>query len=142
MKKQCLFSLFAMTIFASCYEISKKAEFYSHFYKIIIEQQKKIDAEFGETFIANGNLYEAKTTEQLKMFRNLYKNAEKTDYCCCPEENYIISFYSSKDQFDSYAVDTIEFKDKIRIYERDFQYSFIIDKTLWINFLNRTNINQ
>ena len=49
MKKQCLFSLFAMTIFASCYEISKKAEFYSHFYtiisctKIIIEQQKKID---------------------------------------------------------------------------------------------------
>ena len=80
MKKHCLFSLFALTIFVSCNEISKKAEFYSHFYtinsctKIIIEQQKKIDAEFGETFIDNGNLYEAKTTEQLKMFRNLYKN--------------------------------------------------------------------
>ena len=148
MKKHCLFSLFALTIFVSCNEISKKAEFYSHFYtinsctKIIIEQQKKIDAEFGETFIANGNLYVANTTEQLKMFRRLYKNAEKTDYCCCPEENYIISFYSSKDQFDSYAVDTIEFKDKIRIYERDFQYSFIIDKTLWNNFLNKTNIKQ
>ena len=76
------------------------------------------------------------------MFRRLYKNAEKTDYCCCPEENYIISFYSAKDKFDSYAVDTIEFKDKIRIYERDFQYSFIIDKTLWNNFLNKTNIKQ
>lgn len=80
-------------------------------------------------------LYEAKTAKELQGFKDLFENAEKTDYCCCPKENYIISFYYFKNNFNYYLVDTTEFKNKIRIYERSYQYSYLINRESWNNYL-------
>ena len=79
--------------------------------------------------------YEAKTKNQLIAFKNLFVNSEKTDYCCCPDQNYSISFYHYQNNFDYYLVDTIEFKNKVRIYDVSYQYSYIIQKDLWKTFL-------
>lgn len=81
--------------------------------------------------------YEAKTEDQLTAFKNLFVGSEKTDYCCCPDENYTISFYHNRNNFDYYLVDTIEFKNKVRIYDVSFQYSYIIQKELWKSYLKQ-----
>ncbi|MGK4568152.1 hypothetical protein [Flavobacterium sp. 3HN19-14] len=82
-------------------------------------------------------LFEAKTQEELQGFKDLFKNAKLTHYCCCPEENYTVSFYYFKNNFDYYLVDTIEFKSKVRIFEKSYQYSYLVDKELWKNYLNK-----
>jgi hypothetical protein len=104
--------------------------------KIIIERQKKIKAEYGETFCADDKVYEVKDKQHLKRFRDLFKNAERTGYCCCPETNYTISFYRFQTKLYTYEVDTIAFREKVQIFDYGYQYSFLVDKQLWNNYLN------
>lgn len=108
--------------------------------KIVIERQEKIKNDYSYTFHADGKVYEAKSNKQLKMFKDLFINAERTDYCCCPEENYYVSFYYFENEFFHYYVDTVEFKEKVRIYESSYQYSYLVDKKLWNNYLNEIRI--
>lgn len=63
-------------------------------------------------------------------------NAEKTGYCCCPTAIYSIHFLNKKEELDLFYVDTLQFKDKIRIYEKSFQYSYIVKKQKWKDYLN------
>lgn len=70
-------------------------------------------------------------------FKNIIYNSNITEYCCCPTSIYSISFLKNKKEYDVFYVDTIEFKNEIRIYEKSFQYSFIIQKQKWNDFLNK-----
>ena len=73
--------------------------------------------------------------DEIENFSNLFDNAEQTDYCCCPKPIYTISLLQRGKQLEMYYLDTIEFKNKVRIYERSFQYSYIIEKQKWKTFL-------
>ena len=77
------------------------------------------------------------TKNHIQDFENIFENSEKTDYCCCPISNYSISFLKNNKQHFIFYVDTIEFINKIRIYETNYQYSYIIQKKYWNNFLNK-----
>lgn len=79
--------------------------------------------------------YKTRTKKQLEDFEKIFLNTEKTDYCCCPKSIYSIHFFNQKEELDYFYVDTIEFKDKVRISEKSFQYSYIIDKLKWKNYL-------
>lgn len=69
-------------------------------------------------------------------FKGIFANAEKTGYCCCPTSCYSIHFLNQKEQLALFYVDTLQIKDKVRIYEGSFQYSYIIEKEKWMNYLN------
>lgn len=73
--------------------------------------------------------------QQLEDFENIFMKAEKTGYCCCPISTYSIHFLNQKDTLDLFYVDTLEFKDKVRIFESSYQYSYIIDKQNWKDYL-------
>ncbi|MBN8695277.1 MAG: hypothetical protein J0L87_02000 [Bacteroidetes bacterium] len=80
-------------------------------------------------------IYETEDPKVLDNFEQMTKQAKRTGYCCCPERNYTISFYDKTYNFQHYYVDTVEVKDKVRIYESSFQFSYIIDKIKWLSFL-------
>ncbi len=75
--------------------------------------------------------------EKIIDFENIIENSKQTDYCCCPTSVYSISFLKKNKEVVIFYVDTFEFKDKIRIYEGSFQYSYIVEKQKWKNFLNK-----
>lgn len=79
--------------------------------------------------------YQAASTDKTA-FGKIFENAERTGYCCCPTAVYAISFFKNNERLDIFYVDTLEFKNKIRIYEGSFQYSYIIEKQTWKNYLN------
>lgn len=85
--------------------------------------------------------YKTKTKNQLEDFEKIFVNAEKTNYCCCPKSVYSIHFFNQKEELDVFLVDTIEFKDKVRICESSYQFSYIIDKQKWQNYLIKLKIN-
>lgn len=80
-------------------------------------------------------------TDALK-FERLLINAEKTAYCCCPQKTFIMAFFNNTTEFDNYDVDTTEFKNKIRIYDTSFQFSYLVDKASWNNFLKNASTND
>lgn len=75
-------------------------------------------------------------TTNVTNFENVLANSERTGYCCCPATNLQISFYNRNNYFDHYLVDTLEFQDKIRIYQTSFQFSYLVDKREWGKFLS------
>ena len=77
--------------------------------------------------------------KQIERFDKIFENSEKTQYCCCPKTNYSITFLKEKKVIDIYFVDTIEFKNKVRLFENNWQYSYIIEKQKWKNYLNEIN---
>jgi len=83
--------------------------------------------------------YKTYTKQQIKNFEAIFENAEKTGYCCCPKSSYSIHFFDYKEEIDFFYVDTLEFKNKVRICEKSYQYSYIIDKQKWKDYLNEIN---
>lgn len=77
----------------------------------------------------------AATEKQIKSFDEIFTGAEKTSYCCCPTAIYSVHFLNKKEELDIFYVDTLEFKNKIRLYEGSFQYSYLIEKQKWNNCL-------
>lgn len=112
--------------------------------KIIIKSEKEQNSIYSKEFEESpkNEEYETLNISQVNDFKKLFENKTKTDYCCCPAENYSISFYKKENNFNYYLVDTIEFKNKIRIYEVGYQYSYLIDKELWKNYLKEINIKK
>lgn len=80
--------------------------------------------------------FKTNNTQQIEDFKGIFANAEKTGYCCCPTSCYSIHFLNQKEQLALFYVDTLQIKDKVRIYEGSFQYSYIIEKEKWMNYLN------
>jgi len=109
--------------------------------KITIELHKKLETDSGTTFPIVGKLCDVTDKNQIIDFENVFKNGKRTDYCCCPDINYSIYFYQNKENeyFALYHVDTIQFKNKVRIFETSYQYSYIVDKNIWKNYLRKIN---
>jgi hypothetical protein len=85
----------------------------------------------------NGKIYKAEKTQQIEEYKKLLRNSKQTGYCCCPEENISISLFADNDNFNTFYVDTIEFKNKVRIFDVSYQYSYIIEKKNWTAFLSK-----
>ncbi len=85
-------------------------------------------------------IYETTSNLVIDGFEQMTSEAEKTGYCCCPEYNYTISFYDGTKDFKKYYVDTLEFENKVRIFEQNYQYSFIIEKKIWEKYLSEFEI--
>lgn len=79
--------------------------------------------------------FKTQTKQQVEDFEKIFVNAEKTGYCCCPRSSYSIHFLNKKEELDYFFIDTIELKNKVRIFEKSFQYSYIIEKQKWKNYL-------
>lgn len=86
--------------------------------------------------------YATKTKKQVEDFDKIFLNVEKTDYCCCPISSYSIHFLNKKEELDFFCVDTTEFKNKVRIFEANYQYSYIIEKQKWKNYLKEIENEQ
>ncbi|RZJ52503.1 MAG: hypothetical protein EOO44_11610 [Flavobacterium sp.] len=94
-----------------------------------------------ESFAAKKE-FNVSTDHQFDSFDKIFIDAEITGYCCCPTAIYSIQFINDKKEIGFFYVDTIQFKDKIRMYEGSFQYSYIIDKQKWNNFLNEIKTSE
>lgn len=86
--------------------------------------------------------YKTRTKKQLQYFDKIFVNIERTDYCCCPKSAYSIHFLNKKEELDYFYVDTIEFKDKVRICEKSYQFSYIINKEDWKKYIEELEKNS
>ncbi|RTY85907.1 hypothetical protein [Flavobacterium sp. GT3R68] len=105
--------------------------------KIIIKTKKSNETEGtrNDSSFESYNTLETKSDQQIKSLGGTLRQPTKTDYCCCPQTNYSISFYKDDKRIGIYFVDTIEFKNKVRVFEGSYQYSMIIEKEFWKNYL-------
>lgn len=83
--------------------------------------------------------FKTKNKQQIDDFESIFENAEKTGYCCCPTSSYSIHFLNKKEELGLFYVDTLDFKDKVRIFEGSFQFSYIIEKQKWKDYINEIN---
>jgi hypothetical protein len=81
-------------------------------------------------------IFETKSEKIIEKFEQMTSDAERTGYCCCPDHNYLIAFFDGKVNYKEYFVDTLEFADKVRIFQISYQYSYIVDKKTWTEFLD------
>lgn len=84
--------------------------------------------------------FKAEKKDQIESFEKLLKDSDYTGYCSCSETNYAIDFYKGSKQLDTYFADTIVFKNKVRIFEKSFQYSYLIEKKKWTAYLKEIKI--
>jgi len=80
-------------------------------------------------------IYQAKGKKMIDEFKQLTRDARRTGYHCCPDHNYTIAFYNGTRHFQNYYVDTTGSKSMVAIFEASYQFSYIIDKIKWRNFL-------
>jgi hypothetical protein len=83
--------------------------------------------------------YKLSNQTNIRRFDDLFKNAQKTGYCCCPTASYSVTFLNENKQLDVFYIDTTQVKQKIIFYEGSFQYSFVIEKAKWKDFLKNIN---
>ena len=111
---------------------SNSTEIIIKLYDTTITKRRITDVEF----FPSKKDFKAINKQQLESFERLFINAEKTEYCCCPLAIYSIHFLNKKEELDLFYVDTLQFKNKVRIYEKGLQYSYIIEKQKWKDYLN------
>jgi hypothetical protein len=111
---------------------SNSTEIIIKLYDTTITKRRITDVEF----FPSKKEFKAINKQQLESFDRLFINAEKTGYCCCPLAIYSIHFLNKKEELDLFYVDTLQFKNKVRIYEKGLQYSYIIEKQKWKDYLN------
>lgn len=105
----------------------------------IIIKSKKIDCtdlNTNDDCFENTQNFVAKNENQIKIFEKLFDNLSVTDYCCCPETNFKIDFYKNSKIVDTYFVDIVSVKDSVRVFEQSYQFSYIVEKRKWSDFLN------
>jgi hypothetical protein len=143
-----LFYFILLSLLLSCDKMKILSEDYNHedaltsSTKIVIESDIPFYYQYKDTIVLNKDsvvvkkeIFTILSKEKLENFGNLFVNSERTGYCCCPTTSYTISFYYHRNNFELYEVDTIEFKDKVRIFESSYQYSYLIEKKKWKEFL-------
>ena len=143
MKNKILFLFtFSFFIFSCNYfeETNDKASFYSSISnseKIIIRSKKINQNEVvrNDSCFEKVTKYKAENLKEIENFEKLFENSEYTGYCCCPDTNFAIYVYDESESFEKYFADTIKYDDKVQIFEKSFQFSFIIDKQKWKSYL-------
>jgi len=111
---------------------SNSKEIIIKLYDTTITKKRITDIEF----FPSKKEFKAINKQQLESFDRLFINAKKTGYCCCPTAIYSIHFLNKKEELDLFYVDTLQFKNKVKIYEKGLQYSYIIEKQKWKDYLN------
>ena len=111
---------------------SNSKEIIIKLYDTTITKKRITDIEF----FPSKKEFKAINKQQLESFDRLFINAKKTGYCCCPTAIYSIHFLNKKEELDRFFVDTLQFKNKVKIYEKGLQYSYIIEKQKWKDYLN------
>jgi len=137
--KNCALSIILLTILLSCDRKFRDDFTALDITKIVIEEQSKINSEDYTFFEGNGKIYRAEKSNQIEEYKKLLQSSIETDYCCCPDEHFSISLFNYNDNFNTFYVDTLELKDKIRIFESGYQYSYIVEKKKWKAFLSKIN---
>lgn len=84
-------------------------------------------------------IYETSDSTILNQFDKMLNDSFKTGYCCCPRENFTISFYDKTNNYENYYVDTLEYRDTVIIYQVSYQFSFLVNKSKWSAFLKQMN---
>ena len=90
-------------------------------------------------------LRETKDKNVIKDFKRLLNDSIKTGYCCCPKKMITISFYDKTTKIQDYYVDTnldeqyADVTDEyVQIFEPGFQFSYLIKKSDWASFIDKT----
>ncbi len=110
---------------------SNSKEIIIKLYDTTITKRRITDVEF----FPSKKEFKAINKQQLESFDKVFINAEKTGYCCCPTAIYSIHFLNKKEELDLFYVDTLQFKNKVRIYDSGLQYSYIVEKQKWKDYL-------
>lgn len=113
-----------------------------HYNRIIVFQNATSSAAFRfnrHYRFSSEFIYETTEQKVLDDFEKMTNDAQKTSYCWPSSSFYTISFYDKTNYYLSYLVDTVKFKDKVRIYEQSYQFSYIVKKKKWLKFLNKLN---
>ena len=136
--KKTVFLIFAIVIVLSCNQRTQDIINHLSFNDVVADSDQLVIKLFDtiETEKTPKKVFKVDSTK-INDFKNLLEDTKITDYCCCPTPVYSILFLKENTELETYFADTIEFKDKIRIYERSFQYSYVIEKQKWKNFLNK-----
>ena len=121
-------------------ETSDKDSFYStnsDSDKIRIRPKKLNQNELvrNDSCFENTNKYQVDDLKKIENFEKLFENSEYTGYCCCPETDFVIDFYKESEKIETYFADTINNGDKVQVFEKSFQFSFVIDKNKWKSYL-------
>jgi hypothetical protein len=148
--KNYLFTFLFLIIASSCNQISNMSmqiqhddefnEVISNTNRIVIRAKKPNQTQgANEEKCFENNYLETKDLQQVKFIDSLLDQTPKTEYCCCPNTNYSIAFYNDTMKISTFYADTLEFKNKVRIFEASYQFSFIIEKAIWKSFLKELN---
>lgn len=112
--------------------------------KIVIRPKKQ-----GENKISRSDssfesiaVFESEKPKEIKDFGKLFENSEYSGYCCCPETNYLIDLYKNSKKISFYFVDTIQYKNEVRVFENSFQYSYLIKRDKWKLFLIKLKLKK
>ena len=141
------FSLIVLTL-NGCGKMREKALEIQHDYefnqdisttnRIVIRTKKPNQTEIAQDESSfHNNFLETKSLGQVKFLDSLLSETPKTDYCCCPNSDYSIALFNNKILINTYYADTLQFKNKVRIYEASYQYSLIIEKGTWKKYLGK-----
>lgn len=103
--------------------------------KIIINSSIKDRVDSSPNLFDTNSRFIASNNAEIAAFENLFDNLTVTDYCCCPERNFEIRFYSDSTNINTFYADEVTIKDSVRIYQQSYQFSYIINKKKWDDFL-------
>jgi predicted small secreted protein len=109
----------------------------SKYDRIIISRYQKRE----RPFVSDLRDYKPFTTEEildvdLNQFEVLLTKGRKTGYCCCPERDYQIIFFNGAEETKRFFINKNSSKTQIRIYQRRYQFSYLIDKVIWNEFIS------
>ena len=140
--KRRIFILLILTILLGCKEFVENVKFTEHLPesdKIVIRLHDSTEVKQqsrGVEYLKSKKTYNV-YGKQIVDFKNTLEKAERTGYCCCPISTYSISYFKKNKEIDVFYVDTLEFKDTVRIYQKSYQYSYLIEKQKWKSFLGK-----
>lgn len=120
--------------------------FDNHEFNSIINNSTKVEVKRNSSkYSMNDSTFysicQIKNRNKILEFREIIEKSPITGYCCCPEPNLSLSFFKENKLLDVYYVNTTEFKDKIRIFDSGFQYSYLIEKENWPKYLTTEHRN-
>ena len=92
-----------------------------------------------DTIIKKAKSLSFSTTKKSSIdeFEHLFDNLQITDYCCCPNYEYTITFLDGTKNIDEFGVDVTTSVAKVQIFDNSYQYSYIIEKQKWDDFLKK-----
>ncbi|MBF6640840.1 hypothetical protein IVB69_05065 [Flavobacterium sp. J49] len=79
--------------------------------------------------------YIADKEDEIQEFRNLFKSAKSTGYCCCPNSDLKIEFRNKDKIYDYFFLDATSLADSVIVFQKSYQSSKRITKTSWNEYL-------